>query len=46
MEVNMNNNYYDQEELWNRELTLQETERIDIVKKFIQIGRASCRERV
>ncbi|MCT7641467.1 methyltransferase domain-containing protein, partial [Aliarcobacter butzleri] len=31
----MNNNYYDQEELWNRELTLQETERIDIVKKFI-----------
>ncbi|WP_263834076.1 methyltransferase domain-containing protein [Sulfurospirillum oryzae] len=31
----MNNNYYEQEELWNRDLTSQETERIDIVKKFI-----------
>ncbi len=27
--------YYKQEDLWNRQLTIQERERIDIVKKFI-----------
>ena len=29
------NNYYEQEKLWNRELTEQEKERIEIVKKYI-----------
>jgi len=31
----MNKNYYEQKELWDRELTPQEIERIDIVKKYI-----------
>ncbi len=28
--------YYEQKELWDRELTNQEIERIDIIKKFIK----------